>query len=286
MCVLIILCAGTCMVFVCQLCHWPPLYVCDSMQMEAEAKIPASAKFWCPKKECSNLLIVKKSTHLEVECTACRAYLCTGCRSFGHGGMTCAEAEASCRDQLWNSLGHSLFSNSADLHSLKTDALAQTHGYNLLQTRCHHTRPASFSSLMLTLPIWQMAKSAGSTACHQVVTCTFWLQLWVETVLTGRLGAHCIIASVNENYLRLLLTELNNVLATMQSVTDKAHFLCRPARWMTLMLYLWHRRKAGGAARLAGICNSCAGICTRRGAVQAIKHAMLGVNDCIYFCVA
>ncbi|KAL3161579.1 hypothetical protein ABBQ32_010441 [Trebouxia sp. C0010 RCD-2024] len=34
-------------------------------QMEAEAKIPASAKFWCPKKECSNLLIVKKSTHLE-----------------------------------------------------------------------------------------------------------------------------------------------------------------------------------------------------------------------------
>lgn len=69
---------------------------CDCVQLEAEAKIPASAKFWCPEKDCSNLLVIQKSTHREVDCTACGAYLCTACKSFGHGDMTCAEAKVSC----------------------------------------------------------------------------------------------------------------------------------------------------------------------------------------------
>ncbi|KAL0050976.1 hypothetical protein WJX82_011428 [Trebouxia sp. C0006] len=64
-------------------------------QLEAEAKIPEAAKFYCPQRDCSNLLIVKKTTHAEVECSACRAYLCTICRGFGHSGMSCAEAKAS-----------------------------------------------------------------------------------------------------------------------------------------------------------------------------------------------
>ena len=71
--------------------------MCHGVQLEAEAKIPASAKFWCPQKDCSRLLVVQKSTHREVECIACGTYLCTACRSFGHVGMTCAEAKVSCQ---------------------------------------------------------------------------------------------------------------------------------------------------------------------------------------------
>ena len=63
------------------------------LQLEAESRVPESAKFWCPQRNCSNLMIVQKTTHAEVECLVCKTYLCTICRSFGHSGMTCSEAK-------------------------------------------------------------------------------------------------------------------------------------------------------------------------------------------------
>lgn len=69
--------------------------IAGCLQLEAESRVPESAKFWCPQRNCSNLMIVQKTTHAEVECLVCKTYLCTSCRSFGHSGMTCSEAKAS-----------------------------------------------------------------------------------------------------------------------------------------------------------------------------------------------
>lgn len=85
----------------------------SSLQLEAEAKIPEAAKFYCPQRDCSNLLIVKKTTHAEVECSACQAYLCTICRGFGHSGMSCAEAKVSLfSESFWLPYSWSVISSS------------------------------------------------------------------------------------------------------------------------------------------------------------------------------
>lgn len=109
---------------------------CDSLQLEAEAKVPASAKFWCPEKNCSNLLIVHKSTYREVECTLCRALLCTACRSFGHSGMTCAEAKVS----------------SLKLHSLNHDMFRHRQTFQRMCAACQYAHELHLYTNMSLLP--------------------------------------------------------------------------------------------------------------------------------------
>ena len=74
------------------------MYAPDSvLQLAEEAAIPESAKWYCPVPTCSQLVLSKDQASVisEGECSACHVALCLTCRSLGHKGMTCAEAQVS-----------------------------------------------------------------------------------------------------------------------------------------------------------------------------------------------
>ena len=66
--------------------------------MVAEDSIPESERFYCPKPQCSALLVVLPEDRgragagaAPVACLACGASLCIKCCSLWHAGLSCAQ---------------------------------------------------------------------------------------------------------------------------------------------------------------------------------------------------
>ncbi|KAK9813742.1 hypothetical protein WJX73_006269 [Symbiochloris irregularis] len=62
------------------------------LKLEMEAAIPESIKFYCPRPQCSHLMVLENARPDEqAECQKCRQNLCLWCKTVGHPGKTCGE---------------------------------------------------------------------------------------------------------------------------------------------------------------------------------------------------
>lgn len=71
------------------------------MQLEAELSIPEAERFYCPRPDCSALLLLplggaSSSSRISVPaiCPECHALVCVACKVAWHTGMTCREFQA------------------------------------------------------------------------------------------------------------------------------------------------------------------------------------------------